>query len=52
LCSGVFANATSTLEEGSAAKLDYVCHKLELTPADHLLEIGIGWGSMALHAAR
>jgi len=28
-----------------------VCQKLELSPGDHLLEIGTGWGSLALHAA-
>ena len=32
-------------------KLDRICRKLELGPDDHLLEIGTGWGSLALHAA-
>jgi cyclopropane-fatty-acyl-phospholipid synthase len=39
------------LHEAQEAKLDRVCRKLELDPDDHLLEIGTGWGSLALHAA-
>ena len=33
-----------TLAEAQRAKLDRICRKLELTPDDHLLEIGTGWG--------
>ena len=40
------------LELASAAKLDEICHQLELKPEDHLLEIGTGWGGMAIHAAK
>jgi cyclopropane-fatty-acyl-phospholipid synthase len=40
-----------TLEQASTAKLDLVCKKLELGPGDHLLEIGTGWGGLAIHAA-
>ncbi len=47
----IFERETSTLEEASVHKLDLLCRKLELTAADHLLEIGTGWGSLALHAA-
>jgi len=39
------------LHEAQEAKLHRVCRKLELDPDDHLLEIGTGWGSLALHAA-
>ena len=39
------------LHEAQEAKLDRVCRKLELDPDDHLLEIGTGWGSLALFAA-
>jgi hypothetical protein len=35
----------------SSAKYDRICRKLELPPADHVLEIGTGWGGFALHAA-
>ncbi|MEU6078957.1 cyclopropane-fatty-acyl-phospholipid synthase family protein [Streptomyces sp. NPDC047108] len=42
----------STLEEAQRAKLDLVCRKLGLGPEDRLLDVGCGWGSMVLHAAR
>ena len=48
---GIFETENSTLEQASIAKLDRVCRKLRLSPADHLLEIGTGWGSLAIHAA-
>jgi cyclopropane-fatty-acyl-phospholipid synthase len=41
-----------TLEEAQTAKLDLVCRKLELRPGQRLLDIGCGWGSLAIHAAR
>ena len=41
-----------TLEQASTAKLELVFDKLDLQPSDHLLEIGTGWGSLAVHAAR
>lgn len=40
-----------TLEEAQLHKLERICQKLELCPNDHLLEIGCGWGSLAIHAA-
>ena len=40
-----------TLQEAQVAKLDRICRKLELRASDHLLEIGTGWGALALHAA-
>ncbi|HWF34069.1 MAG TPA: cyclopropane-fatty-acyl-phospholipid synthase family protein [Solirubrobacteraceae bacterium] len=46
-----FPTPEATLLEASRAKLDRVCHKLELAPEDHLLEIGTGWGGLAVHAA-
>jgi cyclopropane-fatty-acyl-phospholipid synthase len=48
---GVFERPGATLEEASTAKLELVCRKLALRPEDHVLEIGTGWGSFALHAA-
>ena len=48
---GVWQSPGATLREAQEAKLDLACRKLELTPDDHLLEIGSGWGSLALHAA-
>jgi cyclopropane-fatty-acyl-phospholipid synthase len=46
-----FESADMTLREAQEAKLDRVCRKLELGPDDHVVEIGTGWGSFALHAA-
>ncbi|WP_374774313.1 cyclopropane-fatty-acyl-phospholipid synthase family protein [Streptomyces sp. NBC_01310] len=42
----------ATLEQAQYDKLDLVCRKLALRPGDRLLDVGCGWGSMALHAAR
>ncbi len=47
----LFTHDGMTLAEAQAAKLELVCQKLELSPRDHVLEIGTGWGSFALHAA-
>ena len=41
-----------TLEEAQRAKLDLVCRKLGLRDGDRLLDVGCGWGSMVIHAAR
>lgn len=49
--SAIFADGTDTLESASRRKLERICQKLDLRPGDHLLEIGTGWGGMALHAA-
>jgi cyclopropane-fatty-acyl-phospholipid synthase len=48
----VFERPSATLFEAQVAKLDRICQKLALQPGDHLLEIGTGWGSLALHAAK
>ncbi len=42
----------STLEDAQRDKLDLVCRKLGLKDGDRLLDVGCGWGSMAIHAAR
>ena len=49
---GIFEHEDSTLYDASVAKNERICRKLELTPGDHLLEIGTGWGGFAIHAAR
>src|SRR3954462_14526845 len=43
---------SKTLDEAQAAKLDLICRKLGLKEGDRLLDVGCGWGSMAIHAAR
>jgi cyclopropane-fatty-acyl-phospholipid synthase len=47
-----FSRGAQTLEEAQEAKLELVCSKLELTPGDRVLDVGCGWGSFALQAAR
>ena len=47
----VFPSDSSTLVEAQHEKLDGICRKLELEEGDHILEIGSGWGSFAMHAA-
>ena len=47
----VYEHPGATLEEAQRAKLERICRKLELTSRDHVLEIGTGWGSFAIHAA-
>ncbi|MDN3293134.1 cyclopropane-fatty-acyl-phospholipid synthase family protein [Streptomyces ficellus] len=42
----------TTLEQAQADKLDLICRKLALKKGDRLLDVGCGWGSMAIHAAR
>ena len=48
---GIFLHDDATLHEASIAKFDAVCRKLALTSSDHLVEIGTGWGGLAIHAA-
>ena len=50
--SGIFLGPHSTLREASLEKIDRLCRKLDLSPNDHLLEIGTGWGALAIHAAK
>jgi cyclopropane-fatty-acyl-phospholipid synthase len=50
--SALFAGDDDTLETASTRKLDRIAAKLRLSPADHVVEIGTGWGGFALHAAR
>jgi cyclopropane-fatty-acyl-phospholipid synthase len=49
--SALFENEETSLEVAAVAKLDEICRQLELCSEDHLLEIGTGWGGMAIHAA-
>ncbi len=47
----VFEYPDMSLEAASVAKLDRICRKLNLSPKDHVLEIGTGWGGFAIYAA-
>ena len=48
----VFASRDDTLEQAQARKVDLVARKLDLKPGDRLLDVGCGWGTMSIHAAR
>jgi cyclopropane-fatty-acyl-phospholipid synthase len=49
--SALFERPDATLEEAQGAKLERICQALELKSDQHLLEIGTGWGGLALYAA-
>lgn len=48
----VWTDEGTGLDDAQRAKLDLVCRKLDLRPGMRLLDVGCGWGSLALHAAR
>jgi cyclopropane-fatty-acyl-phospholipid synthase len=48
----IFPHDKADLEEAALHKLDVICRKLELQASDHLLEIGTGWGGLAIYAAQ
>ena len=48
----LFEHPGQTLEEAQHAKLELICRKLDLGPGKRVLDIGSGWGSFAIHAAR
>nr|WP_254722180.1 cyclopropane-fatty-acyl-phospholipid synthase family protein [Gilvimarinus xylanilyticus] len=50
--SAIFPSETASLDEAAEYKLKVICDKLELTSEDHLLEIGTGWGGLAVYAAQ
>jgi cyclopropane-fatty-acyl-phospholipid synthase len=49
---GIFSRGATGLEAAQEAKLELVAEKLALTSSDRVLDIGCGWGSFAMHAAR
>lgn len=48
----MYPDSGNDLDLASTQKLDTICRKLALQPSDHLLEIGSGWGGMAIFAAK
>ncbi|MGS2718228.1 class I SAM-dependent methyltransferase [Eionea flava] len=50
--SAIFPKENASLEEAAEYKLEHICQRLQLKPSDHLLEIGTGWGGMAIYAAK
>ena len=49
---GMFETDHCSMEEASVAKYGRICRKLGLTSADHVLEVGCGWGGFAIHCAK
>jgi cyclopropane-fatty-acyl-phospholipid synthase len=47
----IFSHDEATLHEAQLTKFETICRKLALTPNDHLMEIGTGWGGLAIYAA-
>jgi cyclopropane-fatty-acyl-phospholipid synthase len=48
----VFSRGAKTLEEAQRTKLELVCTKLDLQAGERVLDVGCGWGSFPIHAAR
>jgi len=48
----IFSRGATTLEEAQQVKRELVCQKLQLTTGERLLDVGCGWGSLAIHAAQ
>ena len=48
----VFPKADATLEEAQEEKFDLVCRKLGLERGMRMLDVGCGWGGLAVHAAK
>jgi cyclopropane-fatty-acyl-phospholipid synthase len=46
-----FSRSPGSLESAQKAKLELTCRKLRLQPGQRLLDVGCGWGSLAIHAA-
>ena len=47
-----FENDRDTLEQAQLQKFALCCRKLQLQPNEHLLDIGCGWGSLLIYAAK
>ena len=50
--SAIYPNDQADIDTASRNKLDHICRRLNLQESDHLLEIGTGWGGLAVHAAQ
>jgi cyclopropane-fatty-acyl-phospholipid synthase len=46
-----FADSGASLEDAQRDKHELICRKLRLRPTERLLDVGCGWGTLAIHAA-
>ncbi|PQJ45771.1 SAM-dependent methyltransferase [Vibrio campbellii] len=49
--SALYNEADDSLEQAQINKMDRLCQQLELKASDHVIEIGTGWGAMAIYMA-
>ncbi|PKG38480.1 SAM-dependent methyltransferase [Psychromonas sp. Urea-02u-13] len=50
--SAIYPHAEATLDEAQLHKLDLICQRLDLKPGESVLEIGTGWGALAIYAVQ
>lgn len=50
--SAIYPDENASLDQAQLHKLDTICQRLDLKPSDHVLEIGTGWGGLAIYAAQ
>lgn len=50
--SALYPHASASLDEAQQYKLNMICERLDLKPGQTLLEIGTGWGALAIYAAK
>lgn len=50
--SAIYQSEHDSLEQASTQKFRHICERLQLCAQDHLLEIGTGWGGLAVYAAK
>jgi cyclopropane-fatty-acyl-phospholipid synthase len=47
-----FPTDSTNLDDAQTAKMDYICRKLNLQPGERVVDIGSGWGALALYMAK
>ncbi|EKO3424150.1 class I SAM-dependent methyltransferase [Vibrio fluvialis] len=50
--SALYLSTSDSLEQAQIQKMDRLCQQLQLTANDHVIEIGTGWGAMAIYMAQ
>lgn len=50
--SGLYESCEDSLEQAQINKMERLCQQLKLKPTDHVIEIGTGWGGMAIYMAQ